>query len=146
MTYFAKCHCGAVEVNCDCAPDPVIICHCKLCRRRTGSFFQVAAWFDSKSVLITGATEEFTRTTGDSGLPFTFNFCPACGTTIWWLTSNSKGSLSSKIAVAGGCFEQADAIKPTISIYGKHKESWLSLPVGIEKYEAGLNIESRSQK
>ena len=51
MTYFAKCHCGAVEVKCDCEPDPVIICHCKLCRRRTGSLFQVAAWFNSESVM-----------------------------------------------------------------------------------------------
>ena len=146
MTYFARCHCGAVALSCDSELNPVIICHCKLCRRRTGSLFQVAAWFDLKSVLITGATEEFTRTNGDAGLPFTFNFCPACGTTMWWLTSNSKGSLSGKIAIAGGCFEQADTLKPTISIYEKHRESWLSLPEGVEKYEAGLNVAPRTQK
>ena len=86
MIHVARCHCGEIEITCKGEPDPVVICHCKLCQRRTGSLFHVAAWFDSSLVSINGVTTEFTRTTGDAKLPFTFNFCPTCGTSIWWLS------------------------------------------------------------
>lgn len=139
MTHVAKCHCGGVEIICAGDPDPVIVCHCLLCQRRTGSLFQVAAWFKQDLVKIHGTTKKYTRTTDDSGLPFTFNFCDICGTTIWWAPARLDGPLKNKLAIAGGCFLEEGFPKPTISIYEKHRHSWVSLPPDIRRYNEGLN-------
>jgi len=138
VNYVAKCHCGEVEVVCKDEPEPVVICHCELCQRRTGSFFHIAAWFDRESVQINGYTKEFTRTSGDAGLPFTFNFCTNCGTSIWWLSPRQDGPLKDKVGIAGGCFTEKNFPAPTISIYEKHKHSWVSLPVNIQSFTAGM--------
>jgi hypothetical protein len=138
MAHVAECHCGEVQIVCRSEPDPVVICHCELCQRRTGSFFHVAAWFALDTVQISGTTRAYTRTTGDAGLPFTFNFCINCGTSIWWRTVHPEGPLGDKIGIAGGCFAEKDFPAPTVSIYEKHKHSWLSLPPGIRSYEAGM--------
>ena len=138
MPYVAKCHCGDVTVTCEGQPDPVVICHCELCQRRTGSFFNVAAWFDFERVKIVGETTEYTRTNGDAKLRFTFNFCPSCGTSIWWLPARVDGPLKGKIGIAGGCFAGTQLPAPTLSIYEKHKHSWVSLPEGAGHCDGGI--------
>lgn len=138
MNHIAKCHCGGVEVVCTGEPDPVVVCHCELCQRRTGSFFHVAAWFDENKVNISGDTKGFTRTTGNSGRPFTFHFCTNCGTSIWWRSSNPDGPLKDKIGIAGGCFAEKDFPKPTLSIFEKRKHDWVNLPTEVDHFDEGL--------
>jgi hypothetical protein len=136
----AKCHCGEVEITCHSEPNPVVMCSCELCQRRTGSLFNIAAWFEKNSVEISGNTVEYTRTTGDTGLPFTFNFCPKCGTSVWWLSAQPSGPLKDKIGIAGGCFAASDLPPPTLSIYEKHMHSWVSPPDTAKRYDAGLSV------
>ncbi len=138
MGYIAKCHCGDVTLACEGEPDPIVMCHCELCQRRTGSLFGIAAWFGRTSVKITGVTTEYTRTTGDANLPFTFNFCPGCGTSIWWLPARADGALKGKIAIAGGCFTETPLPEPTLSIYEKHRHACVVPPKSATKYHAGL--------
>ena len=75
---------------------------------------------------------------GDAGLPFTFNYCANCGTTVWWSAADPDGPLRDKIAVAGGCFASSGFPSPTLSIYEKHKEPWLHLPAGIRHLDSGI--------
>jgi hypothetical protein len=82
------------------------------------------------NVKIEGETKEFTRTTGDQGMAATFNFCPECGTSIWW-AGQSEGPLAGKYGIAGGCFADPDFPPPTHSIYEKRKHPWVSTPEGI---------------
>jgi len=133
----AKCHCGEVIVTCQGDPNPVVMCHCELCQRRTGSLFHIAAWFDKDAVEISANTTEYTRTSGDAGLAFTFNFCQKCGTSIWWRSARPDGPLKDKIGIAGGCFADKDLPPPTVSIYEKHMHSWLTLPASTVHHEAG---------
>ena len=134
----ANCHCGNVQITCLGEPDPVVMCHCELCQRRTGSLFHIAAWFEQSSVTITGTTKAFTRTSGASGFPCTFNFCTECGTSIWWLPARSDGPLKGKIGIAGGCFADPNFPPPTVSIYEKQMHSWITIPSSAERYESGL--------
>lgn len=130
MTRTAQCHCGQVKLTCEGEPSPVIACHCQLCQRRTGSPIHIGAWFDRENVKFEGETTEYTRTTGDAGLPVTFNFCPTCGTSIWWLSPRPNGPLSGKVGIAGGCFADPDFPPPNISLYEKRRHSWISVPEG----------------
>ncbi|NKB33702.1 MAG: aldehyde-activating protein [Pseudomonadales bacterium] len=138
MTRVAQCHCGQLKANCVGDPYPVVICHCELCQRRTGSFFHVAAWFEKHKVTIEGEAKQFTRTIGDAGLSFTFNFCPECGTSLWWPAPSDSGAVAGKIGIAGGCFAEADFPAPTVSIYEKHQHAWIPTPEGVPSFKKGI--------
>jgi hypothetical protein len=126
MTRVAECHCGQVKLTCEGEPYPVILCNCQLCQRRTGSPIHIGAWFDKENVTFEGETKEFTRTSGDRGMPITFNFCPICGTSIWW-----EGLSAEKVGIAGGCFADPDFPPPTISVYDKRRHPWIRVPDGV---------------
>jgi hypothetical protein len=105
------------------------MCSCELCQRRTGSPIHIGAWFLVEDVKIEGETKEFTRTSGDAGMPVTFNFCPNCGTSIWW--GNVSEALTGRIGIAGGCFADSEFPPPTVAIYEKRRHPWIALPDGI---------------
>jgi len=129
MVRTAQCHCGQVTVTCKGDPYPVIMCSCRLCQRRTGSPFQIGAYFPVEDVRIEGETRPFVSVR-DSGNESTVNFCPNCGTSIWW------GVYFGKIGVAGGCFADPDFPQPTVSVYERSKHPWVSVPNGIPRFEA----------
>jgi hypothetical protein len=129
MTRVAQCHCGQVQITCQGEPDPVVMCSCRLCQRRTGAPFQIGAWFPSEDVRIEGETKAFFRA-GDSGLESAANFCPNCGTSIWW------EGFPGKIGVAGGCFADPDFPPPTLSVYEQTKHPWIHAPDSAEHHQA----------
>ncbi len=131
MTRIAQCHCGKVKLTCEGEPNPVIMCSCQLCQRRTGSPVHIGAWFETEHVTIEGKTTEFTRTSGDRGMKATFNFCPVCGTSIWWGHPLTDGPFAGKIGIAGGCFADSNFPPPTIAIYDKRRHPWIPVPDGI---------------
>jgi hypothetical protein len=87
------------------------------------------AWFPAENVRIEGETKPFARA-GDPGRESTCNFCPNCGTSIWW------EGFPGKIGVAGGCFADPDFPRPTISIYEQLRHRWVHAPNCLERYEA----------
>ena len=131
MTRIAQCQCGQVKLTCKGEPFPIVACHCELCQRRTGAPVHIGAWFKNDNVHFEGETTKFTRTNGDAGLSITFNFCPVCGTSVWWLPARADGPLGGKVGIAGGCFADGSFPSPTISIYEKHRHKWISVPEEI---------------
>lgn len=140
MARVAQCQCGKVKLTCQSEPAPVILCSCQLCQKRTGSPFQIGAWFDMDKVSFEGETKEFTRNTGDLGMDVTFNLCPQCGTSIWW-GGHAEGPFAGMVAIAGGCFADADFPPPTIAVYDKHRQPWISLPAGIPVFDEVPDLE-----
>jgi hypothetical protein len=134
MIRIAKCHCGEVQLTCKGEPYPVLMCSCELCQRRTGAPVHIGAWFAIEDVKIEGTTTAFTRTTGDMGSDATFNFCPKCGTSIWW-GGRKQGFLAGKIGIAGGCFADRDFPPPTHACYEKRRHSWIKAPEGTQSFE-----------
>lgn len=119
----ACCHCGSLTILCEADPEYVVQCHCRLCQRRTGSAFNLAAWFPSERIQIEGESKSFMRT-GDLGFETTFHFCPNCGTNAYWESEPGM------IGVAVGCFADADFPSPTVVLYDELRHRWLSsLPV-----------------
>lgn len=123
MTRIAQCLCGKVKLTCEGEPDPVIMCCCRLCQRRTGAPVHIGAWFAIENVRFEGETKTYVRTDGDLGLEVTHNFCPTCGTTVWW------PGIPGKIGIAGGCFADPDFPPPTVSVYEQTRHPWIE-PLG----------------
>lgn len=137
MKRTARCHCGDLEVYTDADPDIVVMCHCELCQRRTGTSYNLGAWFAKQDLHVSGATKQYTRT-GDTGLEAVFTFCPRCGSNLFWEVPALRPG---DVAVAVGCFADPEFPRPSLSLYGKRKHCWVSMPDGITSYSGGWGSE-----
>ena len=144
MTRIAQCHCGQVKLTCEGDPNPVILCHCELCQRRTGSVIHLGAWFAATDVTFEGETKQFVRTSGDEGSEAEFHFCPTCGTSVFWPNREGvpEGPLAGRVGVAVGCFADPAFPAPTLSIYGKRRHSWVEQPEGMPSFVEGFGGET----
>ena len=130
MQRVAKCYCKSLSVT-TTGDALVSLCNCLDCQRRTGSVFGVSAYFDKEQITsIQGEYKSFTRL-GDSGLKIETNFCPTCGTSLFWTAELYQN----KMGVALGCFEDPNFPAPVRAVYTKSKHHWVTLPPGIALYE-----------
>jgi hypothetical protein len=127
--HVASCCCGALKVTCAAEPVRVSICHCLECQRRTGSAFSYNARFDGAAVTVEGPSATYTRQ-GDSGKMLHFHFCPACGSTVYWLLDAAPGVM----AVAAGAFADPSFMAPRVSVYEQRKHNWVQLPDTIAEH------------
>ena len=100
----------------------MVMCHCKACQRRTGSAFGLGVYFSPDQVSVSGATKSFSRPT-DSGEELVSNFCPRCGTTVFWKIQPEDG----RIGIAGGAFEGSELPAPERSVWEQSKHPWLNV-------------------
>jgi hypothetical protein len=132
MTKTASCNCGALTVEVSGEPEAVVACHCTDCQRRTGSVLGVGAYYAATQVKISGASTSFTRGCA-SGRSLTQNFCPTCGTSVYW-TADLKPNV---FGVAVGCFADPTFLQPVRSVWEQSQHPWLGLPEGIAHYPKG---------
>jgi hypothetical protein len=127
----ASCSCGQLRL--DAAGDPIRIsvCHCLACQRRSGSAFAIQARFTSDRVQIAGRFGDYVRLSDDGGEERTFHFCPDCGGTVFYTTSEAPDV----IAVAVGAFADPSFPPPTVSVYESRRHPWVALPDSIETDE-----------
>ena len=112
-------------------PNGVHMCHCRLCQRRSGSAFQICAWFDKdKLKAIEGESRTYLRT-ADSGRSVTLHFCPTCGVSVYFI-SELRSNL---IGVHGGCFADPEFPAPNVVLWTECKHHWLTLPDAEHTFE-----------
>lgn len=126
----ASCSCGKLTARVRGEPVRISICHCLECQKRTGSAFGVQARFPADSVTIEGASTEHART-GDGGTTARFHFCPACGSTVFYLMD----AVPDFIAIPVGAFADPEFPPPRVSVYEERRHGWLRLPDGIEHFD-----------
>ncbi|HEX4534621.1 MAG TPA: GFA family protein [Rhizomicrobium sp.] len=73
----ASCHCGALKLQIEAAPQTVTHCNCSICRR----FGTLCSYYSPKQVSITGATDTYMW--GDKSI--VFHRCKNCGCFAYWL-------------------------------------------------------------
>ena len=132
MSKTAYCNCGALRAEIDGAPDAVVACHCIDCQKRTGSVLGVGAYYHKDRIRIAGGSKEFVRDTA-SGRKFRQNFCPVCGTTVFWTVDIKPDA----VGIAVGCFADPNFPAPQRSVWEQSRHAWLELPPGIQHYPRG---------
>src|SRR5215472_17323931 len=79
------CLCGAVRYRVTGEPVAAYVCHCTLCKRRTGSVRGFSAYFDDTAVqIISGELNIYEYRSDESNRGGPMQFCPTCGTTVTW--------------------------------------------------------------
>lgn len=126
----AQCHCGQLQAHCDGEPLFVAMCHCQACQRRTGSSYNLGAWFEKTAVQLTGPSKVFERR-GDSNMLLRYHFCPNCGSNVYWTAE----ALPEAFGIAAGCFADATFPAPTLSCYEIARAGWVQVPADIPQFE-----------
>jgi hypothetical protein len=126
----ATCSCGQLRLVAEGDPIRISMCHCLACQRRTGSAFGIQARFDSDHVHLSGEYSEYTRTS-DKGEERTFRFCPNCGGTVFFSTSQAPDV----VGVPVGAFGDASFPSPTVSVFESRRHPWIALPGAIEHHD-----------
>jgi hypothetical protein len=116
----AECACGQLTVEVAGEPEYLPICGCRYCRKRTGSVYGAGAYFNTAQVRsITGDSTVFRRGS-DSERYIEGNFCPTCGTTLYW-----RAELwPERMAVAVGCFDDFELPQPQVAVFTEHIQDW----------------------
>ncbi|WP_269619618.1 GFA family protein [Zhongshania sp. BJYM1] len=120
----ASCVCGQLSVSVNHDPELVIMCHCEICQRRSGSAFQLAAFYYETNVAgVFGESKNYTRE-ADSGRSMSLFFCPICGVSVYF-RSAARPNL---VGVHVGCFADKHFPAPNRAVWLKQKHDWVVLP------------------
>jgi len=108
------------------------VCHCRNCKRRTGSAFGISAYFPRTNIVERiGETHVYALRHTAQNHDQDRHFCPKCGSTLYWFIS----SLPDLIGVAAGCFADEPFPEPTFSVTHGKREPWVSLPASWKTRE-----------
>ena len=127
----ATCSCGQLRVTASGDPDVVVACSCFECQRRTGSPFGVSAYFQRQRVRWNDGAHKSYRRGTDSGQTFTTNFCPECGTSVFW----ELDMRPEHIGVAAGCFADPQFPGPGRAVWDENRHHWVEFPDDILVFE-----------
>jgi len=127
------CLCGGVRYKTVGEPERVSACSCTFCQRRTGSALGISVYFDKSNVEILQGNLRKYHLKSDAGRWLETEFCEVCGTTVTWTLEyrpNYRG-------IAGGTFDQPTFwYKLERYVYARSKPDWLTIPPGIDVFEA----------
>ena len=123
----ATCSCGQLKVRLSGDPQLVSSCHCLACQRRTGALFgSTSFWLKSQLVAVEGRHQSWRRG-ADSGTGLVHQFCPTCGSTVYWESEATPDRLS----VAVGSFADPTFPAPVRTVWTESKHEWLPFPATL---------------
>ena len=137
MERIARCACCRVTVSVENDPIWVATCHCDFCQKRTGSVFQVGAYFaPDERLLVTGETKVYNGLAIDGigtskGNGVSYHFCTTCGSTVYWILEGP----SAFIAIAVGSFADPEFAAPVIEAHTAMRHRWVPPIPGAEQFE-----------
>lgn len=124
----ASCRCGQLRATVTGDPVRVSVCHCLNCKKRSGSGFAVQARWPEEQVTIEGRSKSF-EIVADSGNRATFQFCPDCGSDVYY---EINGKFDGLVAIPLGAFDNPFFLKPAFSVWEERKHDWLEIVGNVE--------------
>jgi len=123
MIYKGGCYCGNIRYELDLdVPDEarMSICHCKNCKKFTGSEFGITAKVPRKAFRLTKG--KMTKHESDNnGSTLTREFCATCGSGIM----EYGGSAGEHTYVFYGSLDEPDALPPKGEFFSKNRAKWM---------------------
>ena len=69
----------------------------------------------------------------DSGLTVSLNFCPSCGTNVYWFAELRPDHFG----VAAGCFGEPGFVEPSRVVWNESRHPWVEFPDGVPVFDKG---------
>jgi hypothetical protein len=127
----ARCSCGQLKLRLSGDPQLVSSCHCQACQRRTGALFGSTSFWRKSQVLAIEGERRSWRRVAESGTGLVHQFCPTCGSTVFWESEATPEMMS----VAVGSFADPTFPAPVRTVWTATKHPWLPFPDSIPRYE-----------
>ena len=96
-----SCLCGAVKYQVNGALRPVIACHCRQCRKQTGTYMSATAAQDQDFALTEARGLKWYRSSDSARR----GFCGECGSVLFW-----KGDGRDYIAITAGSVDGSPGV------------------------------------
>jgi hypothetical protein len=135
LTRIAHCCCGSLRLEVTGDPALVGLCHCTQCQRRTGSPFSAVTIFPKDRVRIEGPRKVYQRSS-DSGRKVAYQFCPDCGSTVFWHAQFAPNF----VLIAIGSFAEPSLPQPTMSVWEKTKYPWVKFDHELTHFEGQAEL------
>lgn len=124
----AGCLCGAVVFEID---EPVThsrYCHCRNCRKFSGT--AQAAWglASAGAFRLTTSAANIGKYDSGGGLRA---FCTACGSSLWF----EPAHMPEYIGVALGAIDEGEVTAPTMHVWTKSSPDWETIPVDLPRHD-----------
>ena len=124
------CRCGSLRYAVEGEPINSVFCYCKECQALTNSDKWFGAWIPKeKFSILSGSPATYSRL-GDSGKELIYMFCGACGIAI-----GAEVKVGNFISIAVSSLDNANEIKPAMSIYAASAPEWALFPEGVPKFD-----------
>ena len=116
------CNCGQVRFEASGEPVRVGLCHCKVCRKETGSLGNFFAVWRADCVSVTGGTRSWMLSTDNR---------PTCGSSVFAMVDSAN-----EVEVRVGAFDDAPTdLTPTYELWVPRRERWLVPIAAAEQHE-----------
>lgn len=125
QTQSGGCLCGEVRFTTTGRPLQVLVCHCTMCQRATGSAFSIEPVFLKERVELQGdSLAIYHHRSAEHGRLFHFSFCRTCGNRIG-LTLERFPSVQ---VLYCGTFDDPSWLVPSAHIFTERALPWSVLP------------------
>jgi hypothetical protein len=124
------CQCGRLRYEINEAPPLVYTCHCTDCQRMTSSAFSMGLVIADRAFRLTASEPRLVERTADSGARRGRWVCPECGS---WISSTPWPN-SAVRAVRGGTLDDTSWLRPTLHLWTRSKQPWITLPDGDRSF------------
>ena len=123
------CLCGEVRFTVTGRPLQVLVCHCTMCQRATGSAFSVEPVFLKERIEVRGGPLAiYNHRSADHGRMLHFSFCGTCGNRIG-LTLERFPTVQ---ILYGGTFDEHTWFSPSAHIFTASAVPWFVLPSDVQ--------------
>ena len=119
-----SCICGKVTYSILDEPFFTQACHCKDCKKSTGSSFVIATMVFEGDLIIEGEVSSTELPTG-SGAGQRAYFCVNCG--VYLYCKYKVGEAERRVAIRTKTLDDSDKFPPQAHIFVKDKDSWIDL-------------------
>ena len=120
-----SCACGAVKYTITAPPTMQYLCHCRKCKKTSGSAFNANCWVDRPEFRLDQGEEvlkQFQDVDTSKG-PMHRHFCSVCAGSIFVVRDDHPDVLT----VIGGSMDNfAEAFKPAMEGFTRTKMGWLN--------------------
>jgi len=123
------CLCGSVRYTVATPPKSVSLCHCRSCRKQSGSNRSLNWLVPDDALVITGELSTY-RDVGDSGKPVLRQFCGRCGSPIRTLAEVLPGLAVLK----AGTLDETPSVTPNYALYTVRAADWETEGLGCPTF------------
>ena len=127
MDVTGACHCGAVTFSAEVDEANVIVCHCTDCRKSAGAPMVAWAMFKADQFAITQGTV----TTHNSSGASMRNFCPKCGTGLFFTNAETLPGI---VDVQSATFDDPNQLPAQVHIQTAERIDWMATQHSLPEF------------